>query len=441
MANLARRDWLGPHRLWPSTRLPPAWRARCPFSCRTPRRSPTGPGTDRQRHALAVQRHRGHAIVKPRSVADVPARNRARAARPASRCRRRRPARDGRAAVRRGRDARGHAGAQPRAGVRRRARRDHRGRRHPVAAAARSPEPRAGGRGRQWGIYQKQTGADRLSIGGALSCNAHGRGLNLKPIVQQVEAFDLLDPTARFGPARARSIASCSGSQSAATGCSASSTRRLRLRPRVKVRRVVDLGETATGSWSGSRSGSATATCTATTSSRPIDARQLSAARRLLVLSAGARRHAAHRASDAVQPRRLGEADLYSHTLQAARVRHVFVALPGDVGADLLGRLAAVGRYVDNYHADLDRALGSERGDRDDHRDLRPAPAASLHSWRRRAVARRASANVIYGTVRLIERTTRRFWRGRGSLRVRHLQPARRAHAEAIARPPEAFRG
>jgi FAD/FMN-containing dehydrogenase len=49
------------------------------------------------------------------------------------------------------------------------------------------------GRDRQWGIYQKQTGADRLSIAGALSCNAHGRGLNLKPIIQQVEAFDVLD--------------------------------------------------------------------------------------------------------------------------------------------------------------------------------------------------------------------------------------------------------
>src|SRR5262249_22712229 len=28
-------------------------------------------------------------------------------------------------------------------------------------------------RERQWGIYQKQTGADRLSIAGALSCNCH----------------------------------------------------------------------------------------------------------------------------------------------------------------------------------------------------------------------------------------------------------------------------
>ena len=33
------------------------------------------------------------------------------------------------------------------------------------------------GRERQWGIYQKQTGADRLSLAGALSSNAHGRGL------------------------------------------------------------------------------------------------------------------------------------------------------------------------------------------------------------------------------------------------------------------------
>src|SRR6185503_4981374 len=51
------------------------------------------------------------------------------------------------------------------------------------------------GRPSQWGIYQKQTGADRLSVAGALSCNAHGRGLNLKPIVQQVEEFDLVGPT------------------------------------------------------------------------------------------------------------------------------------------------------------------------------------------------------------------------------------------------------
>ena len=45
----------------------------------------------------------------------------------------------------------------------------------------------------QWGIRQKQTGADRLSIGGTLSANAHGRGLALKPFIDDVESFTLLD--------------------------------------------------------------------------------------------------------------------------------------------------------------------------------------------------------------------------------------------------------
>jgi FAD/FMN-containing dehydrogenase len=45
----------------------------------------------------------------------------------------------------------------------------------------------------QWGILQKQTGADRLSLGGALASNVHGRGLTLKPIIDQVESFELMD--------------------------------------------------------------------------------------------------------------------------------------------------------------------------------------------------------------------------------------------------------
>jgi FAD/FMN-containing dehydrogenase len=46
---------------------------------------------------------------------------------------------------------------------------------------------------RQWGIVQKQTGADRLSIGGALAANIHGRGLTRPPFVADVEAFTLVD--------------------------------------------------------------------------------------------------------------------------------------------------------------------------------------------------------------------------------------------------------
>ncbi len=49
------------------------------------------------------------------------------------------------------------------------------------------------GKQKRWGIIQKQTGADRLSIGGALSANVHGRGLRMKPIIADVESFELVD--------------------------------------------------------------------------------------------------------------------------------------------------------------------------------------------------------------------------------------------------------
>jgi FAD/FMN-containing dehydrogenase len=44
-----------------------------------------------------------------------------------------------------------------------------------------------------WVIRQKQTGADRLSIGGALSSNIHGRGLKMKPMIDDVESFTLIN--------------------------------------------------------------------------------------------------------------------------------------------------------------------------------------------------------------------------------------------------------
>jgi FAD/FMN-containing dehydrogenase len=50
------------------------------------------------------------------------------------------------------------------------------------------------GTGPQWGIAQKQTGADRLSIGGAIAANVHGRGLAMKPFVSDVESFILVSP-------------------------------------------------------------------------------------------------------------------------------------------------------------------------------------------------------------------------------------------------------
>ena len=49
------------------------------------------------------------------------------------------------------------------------------------------------GRDQQWTFSQKQTGADRLTIGGCLAANVHGRGLTLPPFVGDVESFRLVD--------------------------------------------------------------------------------------------------------------------------------------------------------------------------------------------------------------------------------------------------------
>lgn len=44
-----------------------------------------------------------------------------------------------------------------------------------------------------FGIAQKQTGADNLTLGGSLAANVHGRGLSMKPLISDVESFELLD--------------------------------------------------------------------------------------------------------------------------------------------------------------------------------------------------------------------------------------------------------
>lgn len=49
-------------------------------------------------------------------------------------------------------------------------------------------------RGRGWAIRQKQTGADDFSLGGSLAANIHGRGLQLAPLVGDIEGFQLALP-------------------------------------------------------------------------------------------------------------------------------------------------------------------------------------------------------------------------------------------------------
>src|SRR5438270_10898194 len=46
---------------------------------------------------------------------------------------------------------------------------------------------------KQWGIAQKQTGADTFTLGGSLSSNVHGRGLAMKTLISNIESFTLIN--------------------------------------------------------------------------------------------------------------------------------------------------------------------------------------------------------------------------------------------------------
>ena len=185
------------------------------------------------------------------------------------------------------------------------------------------------GQDRQWGIYQKQTGADHLTLGGALACNAHGRGLTLGPIIQQVDAFDLLGPDGR--------IRTCSRTRHAdlfrlAIGgyglFGIVTTVRLRLRPRVKVRRDVEVDDV--GGIIERLEDRVRAGYLYGDFQFAIDdaRRRLSLARHLRVLSARGRRHPSHLGPDRLHARGLGASDVRRPSAQAARVREVRTDVP-----------------------------------------------------------------------------------------------------------------
>ncbi len=98
-----------------------------------------------------------------------------------------------------------------------------------------------------WGIIQKQTGADRLSIGGALAANAHGRGLTFRPIVADVEAFTLVDADGELRRCSRSENPELFGLAIGGYGLFGIMTSvRMRLAPRRKLERVVTVTDTAT---------------------------------------------------------------------------------------------------------------------------------------------------------------------------------------------------
>jgi FAD/FMN-containing dehydrogenase len=93
-----------------------------------------------------------------------------------------------------------------------------------------------------WGIAQKQTGADRLTMAGTIAANAHGRGLKMKPFISDVESFVLVDATGSPHTCSRTENPELFGLVHGGYGLFGIVTSvRLRLAPRRKVERVVEL--------------------------------------------------------------------------------------------------------------------------------------------------------------------------------------------------------
>jgi FAD/FMN-containing dehydrogenase len=300
---------------------------------------------------------------------------------------------------------------------------------------------RAPAGGAAWGIAQKQTGADRMTVAGSLSANVHGRGLTMPPIVADVESFDILLAS---GELRRCSRAENAELFSLAIGgyglFGIVVSVRLRLSRRRKLERVVEIE-------------------TAESLSRAFEERiaagflygdfQFSidtASRDFLRRGVFACYRPVEDDTPIDEtPRELSEADWtalvrLTHADKATafeRYARFYLATSGQVYWSDTHQLSI---YLDDYHRALDAAAGGRATEMITELYV---PRAGLAAFLEAAAedARKDPVDVIYGTVRLIERDTETFlpWAREAwacvifNLHVDHA-PERRAAAE------EAFR-
>ena len=266
------------------------------------------------------------------------------------------------------------------------------------------------GRPRQWGIAQKQTGADRLTIGGALSANAHGRGLRMAPIVSDVESFKLVNARGEFR--RCSRIENRELFQLAIGGYGlfgAIASVKLRLVPRRKLERIVEVR---------SVDGLMDAFDRRITDGfvygdfqYAIDARSDTFMRRGVF--------SCYRPVDDATPmdetqKELSDAD-WRGLLQLAhadpsaafdRYAAYYLSTSGQIYWSDVHQLST---YLDDYHRALDAALGGGRATEMISELYVPRPALGAFFEDVRDAFRGGPVPIVYGTVRLIERDEETF--------------------------------
>ena len=298
--------------------------------------------------------------------------------------------------------------------------------------------------GGAWAFAQKQTGADRLTLGGGISANVHGRALALPPIVADVESLVLVDSA---GEPR-----TCSRSVEPELfslvvggyglfGVMYSVT--LRLVPRRKVERVVEVRsieglidafderiragflygdfQFATDPDSDEFLSTGVFSCY-----RPApDDTPMPAGQRALSLE---------------DWRGLLYLAHASKSEAFARYAEHYLATSGQIYYSDGHQMS---EYIDDYHVELDRVLGATQRATEMISELY-VPRDRLADFVADVAQdfRRTGADVIYGTIRLIERDDETFlsWaRERYACIIFNLHTQHTP--DALARTAEAFRG
>jgi FAD/FMN-containing dehydrogenase len=296
----------------------------------------------------------------------------------------------------------------------------------------------------EWGIVQKQSGADRLSIGGSISANAHGRGLDMAPMVADVESLVLVGADGeprRCSRTENADLFSLAVGGYGLFGVIAHAT--LRLRPREKVERVVEeisLEELIPAFEGRIRDGYLYGDFQFSTDER---------SERFLMRGVfSCYRPVAADTPVPVGPRALSEEDwkqllFLAHTDKAA----VYAAYVGHYlptsGQVYLSDSHQMAWYNDGYHAELDALMGAAHPASEVITEIY-VPRDRLTDFMIEVAAdfRQHAVNLIYGTTRLIRRDEESFlaWAREDyacvifNLHTEHTPDGREHSAEAFRR-------
>jgi len=260
-------------------------------------------------------------------------------------------------------------------------------------------------------IAQKQTGADRLTLGGAVAANAHGRGLAMRPFVADVESLTIVDADGEVRTASRTEHPELFGLAVGGYGLfGVVAGVTLRLVPRRKVERVVSLEriEDLMGAFSG-RVGEG---CLYGDFQFVIDESSPDFLRHGIL---SCYRPVSARTPLPARPRELSRRDWrglveLAHTDRRRAFQRYAEHYLATAGQVYWSDTHQLGIYLDDYHRGLDRRLRSRVPGSEVIGELF-VPRAALPDFMEEAAAelRRRGVAVIYGTVRLIERDGESF--------------------------------